>query len=183
MMTWRNRRINEWVIARLDLRPADHVLEIAFGTGRAIAIAARQVPQGLVAGIECSSEMVKQATQRNRAAILDGQVELRQGALDGFPYGDDLFDKTFGVDVISYLSDPMATLREVWRVLKPGGMLALMVHKPDVMPRNPVLRAASSYTLYTGQEVVTLLKQAGFSRAWVEDSARDETAFAALGIK
>jgi ubiquinone/menaquinone biosynthesis C-methylase UbiE len=183
LMIPRNRRINEWAVSRLNIQPADHVLEIGFGVGLSIARAARLATEGWIAGIDYSAEMVKHASQRNRAAIQAGRVRLLQGDIAALPYGDARFDKVFGVSVIYYLPDPVAALGEVWRVLKPGGLLVVMVRKPEALAENPIFQAGSARKTYSPDEAVAVLKTTGFSQAWIEDSARDETAFAALGIK
>ena len=69
-----NVRRNRWVVAQLDLRPTDHVLEVGFGPGIAIEAFARALPQGRVYGIDHSDVMVRQATRRNRKAVQSGLV-------------------------------------------------------------------------------------------------------------
>lgn len=65
-----------WTIELLDLKPGDHVLELGFGAGRAIELVAARVPNGQVAGIDISQEMVRSASRRNARAIKAGQVRL-----------------------------------------------------------------------------------------------------------
>src|SRR5574337_533057 len=89
MMAQKNRERNRWVISLLDLRPADHVLEIGFGPGWALEQIAGIVVDGHVAGLDSSATMLEQASRRNAAAVRAGKVSLRLGTESPLPYRDD----------------------------------------------------------------------------------------------
>ncbi len=178
-----NREGNEWTIGLLEILPTDHVLEIGFGPGLAIQRAAALAMRGRVAGVDFSETMLTQARNRNAAAIAAGRVELKLGDAAALPYPDDSFDKVFAANVIYFWRDPLAYLREVRRVLKPGGRLALYLIAKEDMAKFKFTQTGV-YTLYTGEEVVRLLVQAGFRHARFETRAeRLRTGVCALAEK
>lgn len=120
-----NRDVAVWVIGLLDLRPSDKVLEVGFGPGVAIELLAGLLPSGKVSGIDASPEMVEQASARNMAAIRSGRVELRLGLAEKLPFADGSFDKTLAINSMQVWPDISAALREIARVTKPGGKVAL----------------------------------------------------------
>jgi ubiquinone/menaquinone biosynthesis C-methylase UbiE len=162
-----NQRANEWTLGLLDIHPTDKVLEVGFGPGLAIQKAATIAVQGWVAGVDFSETMVQLARKRNAPAIAVGRVDLQCGSLTALPYAADTFDKAFAVNVMYYLPEPLASLKELWRVMKPGGRIALfLVAKEDLAKR--FIARTGVLTLYSGEEVAQLLAQAGFRRAWFE---------------
>src|SRR5262245_7776189 len=78
IMAWTNRAIAARVVELLNIQPSDRVLEVGFGPGVGIQLLAEKATSGEVAGIDCSEEMVEQATARNAAAVEHGRVELQQ---------------------------------------------------------------------------------------------------------
>ena len=109
------------------------MLEIGFGSGHGIESAAALASQGKVFGIDVSSTMLSQAAKRNAAAIAAGRVELKVGDASKLMHPDNRFDKVFATNVI-YFWESVATLREILRVMKPGGRLALyIVSKADML--------------------------------------------------
>jgi ubiquinone/menaquinone biosynthesis C-methylase UbiE len=125
IMARTNRACAEWVCALIEPREGDRILEIGFGPGVAIELLAQGGKPGRVAGIDVSDEMVGQANRRNAAAIARGLVELRHAAVDGLPYPDENFDKVLAINSMQAWPDALAGLREIRRVLRPGGLLAL----------------------------------------------------------
>jgi len=130
MMARSNREIASQVVERLDIKPGDRVLEVGFGPGMAIQLIAAKISSGKVTGIDCSEEMMKLATARNAAAISSGKVELRLGSVEALPFNSDTFDKALAINSMQVWPDAVAGLREIWRVLKPCGTVALVGFTP-----------------------------------------------------
>jgi ubiquinone/menaquinone biosynthesis C-methylase UbiE len=80
-----NRERNHRAIDLLQIRDGDRVLEIGFGPGLAIEMAARLAGSGNVVGVDHSEIMLRQASRRNRAAIAAGRVELHLASADALP--------------------------------------------------------------------------------------------------
>jgi ubiquinone/menaquinone biosynthesis C-methylase UbiE len=170
VMTRRNRRLIEWTLELLDIHPTDNVLEVGFGTGVSIQLAVDHASQGWVAGIELSETMLEEAKRLNAAAIAAGRVELRQGNANSLPYVDGKFDKVFAVNVHYFWDDPLTALREMKRVMKGGGRIALgFVDKKGLEKQK--FTKTGLFTLYSGEETAHLLMKAGFSGAKIESKS------------
>jgi ubiquinone/menaquinone biosynthesis C-methylase UbiE len=140
-------RINEpayhRVIALLDMRPRQALLEIGFGTGRLLEIVVRKRQQVLLAGIDPSELML--ATAQARLAREIPRPDLRCGFAEALPWLEASFDAACAVHSFQFWSDPVRSASEIRRVLRPGGRLVLMlrVHSrwpPADLP-NPISRS------------------------------------------
>jgi ubiquinone/menaquinone biosynthesis C-methylase UbiE len=120
-----NRRFAEEIVAVLDVELSDKVLEIGFGPGVAIELLTRAAPGVMVAGVDVSKEMVEQARARNAAAIRAGAIDLRQGTVERLPFEHEAFDLALAINSMQVWPDRDAGLREIRRVLRPGGRVAL----------------------------------------------------------
>jgi ubiquinone/menaquinone biosynthesis C-methylase UbiE len=152
---------NTQLLSLLELQPTDHVLEIGFGHGRTVERAAFAVPQGFVAGIDLSDDMVRMATKRLRSLIDAGRAELRRGDSAGLPYDGDRFHKAYSLHTLYFWSNPVEHLREVHRVLKPAGRFVLGFTPGE----DAHVRAnfpATVYHFYRTDEARELMEQAGF---------------------
>lgn len=167
LMVVTNRRINRFVVEMLDVRARDHVLEIGFGPGACIAMLAKCATDGLVAGVDPSLTMIAQAGARNRTALLSGRVELKTGSASAIPYPDESFDKVCSINNIYFWPSPGDDLREIRRVMKAGGMLALGFR----IEQNPT--SPSKLPSFDPEEAKRLLASAGFrdARAEVRETA------------
>lgn len=178
-----NRPGIDWTIGLLDIRPTDHVLEVGFGSGYGIQQAAALASRGRVAGIDFSETMVRQARARNARVRAGGRVDLTHGDASALLYPDDSFDKVFATNVVYFWQDPMRNLKELRRVMKPGGRLALYVIAREELAEMKITQTGV-YTLYSGDELVRLLAQAGFRNARFETkSERLRTGVCAVGEK
>lgn len=151
---------NAAAIALLDLEPADRVLELGFGHGRALAAVANEVPLGHVAGVDHSELMLTTAGRRCRRAITEGRVRLHRGDGAPLPFADASFDKAYSVHTIYFWPEPGLQLAELRRVLRPGGLLVLglRVASADVESRFP----REVYRFRSAVDLHRLLEASGF---------------------
>jgi SAM-dependent methyltransferase len=109
-------------VADLGLRAGDRVLDAGCGTGRALPpLRAAVGPSGVVLGADLTPEMLQAAVRAGRDR--DGRLLLADVA--ALPLRDRSLDAVFGAGLISHLPDPAENLRELARVVRPGGRLAL----------------------------------------------------------
>jgi len=149
------------LLGLLELQPTDQVLELGFGHGRTIERAAALVPQGFVAGVDLSEEMVRMATHRTRHLVRQRRVELQLGDSAHLLYPDCRFDKVYSLHTLYFWPDPKEHLREVHRVLKPGGRFVIGFGPRDDKKASANF-PATVYRFYTSDEVCVLLEQVGF---------------------
>lgn len=149
-----------WVLSQLDLQPDDRVLEVGFGPGMDVQRVSAITVDGFVAGIDASAVMVRQAHNRNAEAIRAGRVELRQASMDEpLPYPDASFTKVFSINSFPFWRNKGAALKEVYRVLRPGGVIAIAVQ--------PVMRGATEELVRaTGEWLVRQLEETGFRNVY-----------------
>jgi ubiquinone/menaquinone biosynthesis C-methylase UbiE len=155
----------QWTISLLDVQPTQHLLEIGFGPGVSTQIASEQVPDGFIAGIDHSETMVKAASQRNADAIRSGRMELKVGEVDSLPFPDESFDIVYSLHSIYFWRKPLDCLREIKRVLKPGGLLAITIQPKDKWRPNVDPKVM---TLYFGNDLAALFAEAGFRNIRVQ---------------
>ncbi|MBT2407826.1 MULTISPECIES: class I SAM-dependent methyltransferase [unclassified Streptomyces] len=109
-------------VAEFGLRPGDRVLDAGCGTGRALtALRAAVGPAGTVLGADLTPQMLAAAQRAGRAS--EGALLLADVAR--LPLRDEALDAVFAAGLIAHLPDPEANLRELARVVRPGGRLAL----------------------------------------------------------
>jgi SAM-dependent methyltransferase len=128
---------------------------------------AERATNGLVAGVDPSPTMIAQAGARNRTPLRSGRVELKVGSVSAIPYPDASFDKVCSVNNIYFWPSRGDDLREIRRVMKEGGTLALAFR----IEPNPA--SLSKHPSFDPEEAKLLLAAAGFrdARAEVRETA------------
>lgn len=100
-----------------------------------------------------------------------GQSDVRpHGNVAALPYDDESFDKVIAVETLYFWPDPVANLKEVHRILKPGGLVALAMEGSTESPdqQEQIAPAARmEFPICSGAETVEMLTAAGFSRGWL----------------
>jgi arsenite methyltransferase len=173
--------------ATANLRPGEVVVDLGCGGGLDVFLAAARVgPNGKAIGIDMTPQMLELARQ-NAARANNGQgitnVEFHQAAIDRLPLPDASVDCVISNCVINLAPDKPAVFREIARVLKPGGRLAvsdIALKKPlppeigqDLMAYVGCIAGAVLIDEYRRQ-----LSEAGFSAVEVIDTGADLNAYA-----
>lgn len=161
---WPNFRV---FLAELLLTPGDYLLEVGCGGG---ALLNALLKSGCrAAAIDYSRDMVRLASERNRDTIAEGRLTITQASAERLPFADATFTHAIMTGVFGHLPDPVTVLREMRRVLAPGGRLMLMGSDPAWRgtPAAPE-PAASRLRFYDDDELRALAIAAGFSDARVE---------------
>ena len=164
----------QWTVSLLDIKPHHRILEIGFGPGVSTQFASEKAPAGFISGIDHSETMVQFASQRNAAAIQAGRMELKHGDVSSLPYPDETFDIVFSLHSIYFWARPVDCLKELRRVLKTSGLLAITIQPRDTwvpkVDRNVM-------TLYVGSEIASMFSEAGFRNIQVKVPPQEDKVF------
>jgi len=116
-------RWRRFLVSRVAAGPTDTVLDVATGTA-AVALELTRQKDCYVVGIDQSAEMLEEGRRRIALAAATRKVRLQQGDARSLPFDDGQFDALTFTYLLRYVDDPAATLRELARVVKPGGTIA-----------------------------------------------------------
>ncbi|MFG2295689.1 class I SAM-dependent methyltransferase [Streptomyces sp. NPDC048603] len=164
-------------VAESGLRPGDRVLDAGCGTGRALpALRAAVGPTGTVIGADLTAPMLAEAVRAGR----DSDGTLLRTDVARLPLRDGCLDAVFAAGLIAHLPEPAENLRELARVVRPGGRLALFhpIGRAALAARHG--REPSPEDLRAEQNLGPLLAGSG----WRMVSYADEDArFLALAVR
>ena len=119
-------RLFDKYAARIDPGPSGQVLEVGCGTGAMTrALARRAAFSGKATGVDQSRHFIDAARQFAQDESVAEQVDFLVGDAHSLDFPDGTFDAVFAHTLISHVTDPAAVLREMVRVLRPGGTLAI----------------------------------------------------------
>jgi len=158
--------MTEWGLQQVSVPESAAALDIGCGGGRTVQRLAALAPSGQVVGLDYSSASVEASRAINVEEITTGRVAIIQSSVTALPFPDRTFDVVTAVETHYYWPDLKANVREVFRVLKPGGTFAIIAEAYRGGPLRilysiimPLIRAA----FLSDQEHRDLLTQAGFA--------------------
>jgi SAM-dependent methyltransferase len=134
------------IIRRLDLQPGMRVLDAGCGPGRVTIPVARAVgPNGEVVAIDVQPRMLRRAKDKAEEAGLTN-IKFLELAIETGKLGSDQYDRVLLVTVLGEIPNRQSALQEVYRALKPGGMLSITetVFDPHYQSRATILKLAGS---------------------------------------
>ena len=118
-----NRRWRRELVGHIASSHPRTVLDVATGTG-GVAIALARETDARITGVDISAEMLARGRERVRAADLDSRIELELGRAEQLPFTPGSFDAVSFTYLLRYVADPAATVAELSRVLRPGGVMS-----------------------------------------------------------
>jgi ubiquinone/menaquinone biosynthesis C-methylase UbiE len=170
-------RIGQRTIERLPLAPGATALDVGCGTGASALPAAERVgSHGRVIGVDLAERLLAIARQKARGHGLTN-VEFKTGDMERLGYPDGHFDAVVSVFSIFFVTDMVRQVRELWRMVRPGGSLAITTWGPRMFEpgtthwwtavkevRPDLVPAVSPWSRITEPESVReLLRDAGIS--------------------
>jgi ubiquinone/menaquinone biosynthesis C-methylase UbiE len=154
------------------LRPGDRVLEVAPGPGY-LAIELAKVGSFRIAGLDVSRTFVRIA--RDNAARAGVEVDFREGDAAALPFAGDAFDFIVCRAAFKNFSDPLGALREMHRVLRPGGQALIIDMRRDATGRSIVDEVAKMHLgpidAFLTRTTLSALRKQAYSKADFERMA------------
>jgi SAM-dependent methyltransferase len=137
------------------------VLDLGFGGGLTFEPLLNR--GATVVGVDRAGDMVAAATARHREAIEEGRLSLHVGQVQALPLDDASVDRAITVNTVYFWPELEPGLRELHRVLAPGGRVVIGIRDGSVMERvDPAV-----FTVRPAAEIAAALEAAGFSAAEV----------------
>lgn len=159
-------KMTDWGLQQVMVPRNAVILDVGCGGGRTLRRLAAVAPEGKVVGLDYSAASVAVSRETNVQDIEIGRVQIGQGSVAALPFPDGAFDIVTAAETHYYWPDLPANVREILRVLKPGGTFALIAETYRGGPFRlvcgiimPLLRAA----FLSAAEHRDLLAQAGFT--------------------
>jgi len=118
-------RWRRFLVSRIEAGPGDTVLDVATGTA-AVALELVRRKSCAVVGVDQSRDMLEIGRRRVALAAATRQVRLVEAGAESLPFDDGQFDALTFTYLLRYVDDPAATLRELARVVRPGGTIAML---------------------------------------------------------
>jgi ubiquinone/menaquinone biosynthesis C-methylase UbiE len=165
-------KLTDWGLEHISIENHHTILDVGCGGGRTVGKLAAIATQGKVYGVDYSDESVA-ATKRTNARWIDlGRVQIRHGSVSQLPFPDGMFDLVTAVETHFWWPNLPGDIREVFRVLKPGGTLVLIaeIYKGK---NTMAAKLAEKYASRTGMTLLSvdehreLFANAGYSNVQV----------------
>jgi len=158
--------LTDWGLQQVMVPKSAVMLDVGCGGGRTVGRLSSLAPEGRVVGLDVSAASTAVARDNNVAEIQSGRIQILQGSVAALPFSNSAFDIVTAVETHYYWPSLSANVKEVWRVLKPGGTFALIAEAYRGGPLRllygiimPLIGAA----LLSDEEHRDLLTQAGFT--------------------
>ena len=160
-----HHELTDWALSYLDINNGDVVLDVGCGGGRTVSKLCNLVGSGKAYGIDYSELCVKKAKSYNNKNVLCKKAVILQASVSQIPFDDNMFDKVTAVETYYFWPDKLNDLKEVNRVLKPGGKLMLvfeMLFDENNPDKWTAVEEKLNIKAVSESGIVNILKQAGY---------------------
>lgn len=175
LMNFRHSSVTDWGLSHVRIEPPFTILDVGCGGGRTIDKLAVRASAGKVYGVDISEQSVAVSRATNAHWIEAGRVEIRQAPVSKLPFPDAFFDLVTAVETHYYWPDFVADLREILRVLQPGGRLVIIAETYKGRSLDAIYQPAMKLlgaTYLTPEGHRDALSAAGFSEVAVDVERR-----------
>jgi SAM-dependent methyltransferase len=164
--------LTDWGLAHITIDRRFRVLDIGCGGGRTIQKLAAAAAEGKVFGVDYARTCVAASRASNAGDIAAGRVEIQEGSVSHLPYPDAGFDLITAVETHYYWPDLAANVREIRRVLKPGGRLVIIaeLYRRRPLDLNSLIMKPLGGTVLSADDHRVLLSTAGYTEIDVQTS-------------
>lgn len=156
-----HRPVGEQAIALMEIPRDARVLDVGCGSGWATRLMAERAPDGRVVGIDIADEMITLARETSASY---SNVDFRIASAGKIPFGNSEFSHAFSMESLYYYADMPAALREIKRVLRPGGLFVTVVdlYQENVPSHQWVAELKVPVQLLSSADYRSLFERAGF---------------------
>jgi ubiquinone/menaquinone biosynthesis C-methylase UbiE len=151
-----NSFLYDFTIKAMQLKDNESILGIGFGNGKFFDKIFSTANDLEISGLDFSPAMVKAVTANNPTTTKAGKLSLHAGSSDKIPFPDNSFDKIFCINVIYFWEQPVGHLKEIYRVLKPGGRFYTSIRTKESLVQMPFARYG--FNMYTQEEWISMLE-------------------------
>ena len=118
--------VTDWGLSHVQFEKHFTILDVGCGGGRTIEKMAALAPVGKIFGVDYADGSVAASSGKNARLIQAGRLEIQQGCVSKLPFPDGKFDLVTAVETQYYWPDLANDMREILRVLRPGGTLVVI---------------------------------------------------------
>ena len=126
LMNQSHAKLTDWGLSHVQIGEDFIVLDVGCGGGRTIEKLATTAADGNVSGVDYAAGSVAASRARNKNFIQAGRVDIREASVSDLPFAADTFNLVTAIETQYYWPDLPNDMREIFRVLKPGGTLAVI---------------------------------------------------------
>ena len=142
VMNGSHSALTDWGLRNVRIEKTFAILDVGCGGGATLQKLAAMATEGRVYGVDYASESVETSRAKNAALIQAGRVDVRQASVSQLPFADATFDLATAIETHYYWPDLPKDILEVRRVLKPGGVFAVIAESYKGSPADLAQRLA-----------------------------------------
>ncbi|MGD9125898.1 MAG: class I SAM-dependent methyltransferase [Planctomycetia bacterium] len=163
----------QWGLEHVELPTSETtaILDIGCGSGMLVKMISEQTQAARLCGLDHSSDMVMLSRKTCAELCNEGRAEFFTGSVSELPFADETFDLVTAFETIYFWPSIESDLREVWRVLQPGGTFLAVTESydhPAFAERNQYCMDLAGGQTFTPKGITTLLETAGFKNINVD---------------
>jgi len=166
MMNLSHSPLTDWGLQHVRIDNDFHILDVGCGGGRTIQKLAALAPHGRLFGVDYAPGSLAASRARNRQLVDVGRVSIQEASVSHLPFADNTFDLVTAVETQYYWPDLAGDMREILRVLKPGGTLLVIAESYKQGSANalhrPVMKLLRSANLSV-EDQRALFSSAGYT--------------------